>query len=191
VDFQFLAKRRLADYPLIGTVIRKAGHITIDKATLTRQLAGADMLPHLLAEGRRLLIFPEGTFFRPPGLLPFRLGAFKTAVEARCAVVPIALRGTRTVLPDGTWLFRRAPIDITIGTPLVPQEQGWPEMVRLRDEARNVIARGSANHSAPDAAARSVHPCTRNAAIMDASVGAARRTRFPLLSTPAIVGASR
>ena len=33
---------------VIGTVIRKAGHITIDKATLTRQPAGADMLPQLL-----------------------------------------------------------------------------------------------------------------------------------------------
>ena len=141
-DFRFLAKRRLADYPLIGTVIRKAGHATIEKATVAQQLSSADILARLLREGRQMLVFPEGTFLRPPELLPFRLGSFKAAVETRCAIVPIALRGTRRVLPDGTWLFRRGPIDVMITAPLVPAAQGWQEMVRLRDEARTIIAHG-------------------------------------------------
>ena len=141
-DFRFLAKRRLADYPLIGAVIRKVGHVTIEKATVAQQLSGADVLARLLHEGRQMFVFPEGTFFRPPELLPFRLGAFKAAVDTRCPIVPIALRGTRRVLPDGTWLFRRGPIDVIIGAPLVPVRQGWQEMVRLRDDTRAVIARG-------------------------------------------------
>jgi 1-acyl-sn-glycerol-3-phosphate acyltransferase len=141
-DFRFLAKQRLADYPFIGTVIRKAGHVTIEKATVAQQLSGADILPRLLHEGRQMLVFPEGTFFRPPELLPFRLGAFKAAVDTGRPIVPIALRGTRRVLPDGTWLFRRGPIDVMISAPLVPAAQGWPEMVRLRDEARSIIAHG-------------------------------------------------
>ena len=143
LDFRFLAKRRLADYPLIGTVIRKVGHVTIEKATVAQQLSGADVLTRLLREGCQMLVFPEGTFFRPPELLPFRLGAFKAAVDTGCPIVPIALRGTRRILPDGTWLFRRGPIDVIIGAPLVPTAQGWHEMVRLRAEARTIIARGS------------------------------------------------
>jgi 1-acyl-sn-glycerol-3-phosphate acyltransferase len=142
-DFRFLAKRRLADYPLIGTVIGKVGHVTIDKATVAQQLSSADILSRLLREGRQMLVFPEGTFFRPPELLPFRLGAFKAAVDTRRPIVPIALRGTRRVLPDGTWLFTHGPIDVIIGAPLVPAAQGWQETVRLRDEARSFIAHGS------------------------------------------------
>jgi 1-acyl-sn-glycerol-3-phosphate acyltransferase len=142
-DFRFIAKRRLADYPLIGTVIRRAGHATIEKSTVRQQLSGADTLARLLRDGRQLLVFPEGTFFRPPGLLPFRLGAFKAAVETGLPIVPIALRGTRHVLPADAWMFRRGPIEVTIGTPLVPRAQGWQEMVRLRDEARTTIAQGS------------------------------------------------
>ena len=49
----------------------------------------------------------------------------------------------RDVLPEGTWLLRRSPIDVTIGSPLVPEAQDWPEMVRLRDLARAAIARGA------------------------------------------------
>jgi 1-acyl-sn-glycerol-3-phosphate acyltransferase len=142
-DFRFLAKRRLANYPLIGTVIRKVGHATIEKATVAQQLSGADVLARLLREGRQMLVFPEGTFLRPPELLPFRLGAFKAAVDTGRPIVPIALRGTRRVLPAYTRLFRRGPIDVVIGAPLMPAGQRWQEIVRLRDEARAVIAHGA------------------------------------------------
>ena len=141
-DFRFIAKRRLADYPLIGTVIRKAGHVTIEKATVAQQISGADLLARQLREGRQILVFPEGTFFRKPELRRFRLGAFKAAVDTKCAVVPIALRGTRLVLPDETWLFTRKPVEVTVGAPLAPKSDRWEEMVRLRDDARAIIARG-------------------------------------------------
>ncbi len=142
VDFHFVAKRALTGYPLIGTVIRKAEHLTIERAGLSDRLAGAKEVERRLEQGQRLLIFPEGTFARAPGLLPFRLGAFRAAVDTARAIVPIAIRGARQVLPDGTWLFRQAPIVVTIGAPLEPKGQGWPEMVRLRDAAVDVISAG-------------------------------------------------
>jgi fatty-acyl-CoA synthase len=141
-EFHFIAKRALADYRLIGTVIRKAEHITIEKAALSDRLAGAEQVALGLRGGEPLMIFPEGTFVRAPGLLPFRLGAFRAAVDAGRPIVPIAIHGTRHVLPDGTWLFRHGTITVTIGAPMDPQAQGWPEMVRLRDAAVEVISRG-------------------------------------------------
>ena len=141
-EFHFVAKRALADYPVIGTVIRKAEHITIEKTALSDRLAGADEVARRLADGELLMIFPEGTFVRTPGLLPFRLGAFRAAVDTGRPIVPVAIEGTRHVLPDGTWWFRHGPVIITIGAPLEPQGHGWPEMVRLRDAAVDHIARG-------------------------------------------------
>lgn len=141
-SFHFIAKRRLADYPLIGTVIRNAGHVTVEKADVSQRLAGAEDIAALLRTNELLMIFPEGTFLRPAALLPFRLGAFKAAVDTRQPIVPIAIRGTRRMLPDGTWLFRHGPIEVTIGAPLHPRAQGWQEMIRLRDVARDEIARG-------------------------------------------------
>jgi 1-acyl-sn-glycerol-3-phosphate acyltransferase len=139
--FHFVAKRALTRYPLVGTVIRKAQHLTIEKAGLSDRLAGADDVERELRAGKRLLIFAEGTFARRPGLLPFRLGAFRAAVDTGRPAVPIALAGTRRVLPDGTWLFRHAPITVTIGAPVEPQAPGWPEMVRIRDLAVARISR--------------------------------------------------
>ena len=141
-EFHFVAKRALAEYPLIGTVIRKAGHITIEKAGLSDRLAGADEVARRLRDGERLMIFPEGTFVRGPGLLPFRLGAFRAAVDTGRPIVPVSIAGTRHILPDGTWLFRHGRITVTIGVPMKPGVQGWPEMVRLRDAAVDHITRG-------------------------------------------------
>jgi fatty-acyl-CoA synthase len=140
-DVRFIAKGALAALPIVGAVIRRAEHITIEKADFSQRLAGADQITQALGRGISIAVFPEGTFFRPAGLLPFRLGAFRAAVEAGRSVVPITLRGTRDVLPDGTWLLRWSPLAVVIGAPLTPAASGWQEFVRLRDLARAEIAR--------------------------------------------------
>jgi len=141
-EFHFVAKRSLIEYPFIGTVIRKAEHATIEKTGMSDRLAGADDVARRLRNGELLVMFPEGTFGRAPGLLPFRLGAFRAAVDTGRPIVPVAVDGTRRVLPDGTWLFRPGRITVTIGPTMEPRAHGWPEMVRLRDAAVDVITRG-------------------------------------------------
>jgi fatty-acyl-CoA synthase len=140
-DFRFVVKRELVTTPLIATVIRKAGHLTVERTDLSRSVADAERVASVLRTGASLLFFPEGTFLRQTELLPFRLGAFKAAMEARCPVVPIALRGTREILPADERLLRPGPITISIGRPIRPHDGGWQEIVRLRDAARAEIAR--------------------------------------------------
>jgi 1-acyl-sn-glycerol-3-phosphate acyltransferase len=82
-----------------------------------------------------------------PGLMPFHLGAFAAALEAGAPVVPIALRGTRSMLRGDSWFPRSGAIGVTIGQPIdaagVRAEAGdfWKAALRLRDEARAHILR--------------------------------------------------
>jgi fatty-acyl-CoA synthase len=140
-DVRFVAKRELLRTPVVGTVIRKVGHLTVERADPSRSVADAEVVSATLRRGVSLLVFPEGTFRRAPGLLPFRLGAFKAAVEGGRPVVPVAIRGTREVLPPDTWRFHRGPITVTVGAPVHPAGTGWPAMVRLRDLTQAEIAR--------------------------------------------------
>jgi 1-acyl-sn-glycerol-3-phosphate acyltransferase len=105
----------------------------------------ASALAETIDAGESLFIFPEGTFVRAAGVMPFRLGAFQVAVEKGVPVVPIALRGTRTVWPDETWQLRPAPMAVCVGEPLTPgpDESGWAAMVGLRTTSRGWIARES------------------------------------------------
>ena len=141
VDFRFVAKRGLTRYPFLGTVIPKMGCLTIERADISGQLAGADEVVQALHRGERLFMFPEGTFVASPGLLPFRLGAFRAVVEARASVVPIALAGTRAILPADRRTFRHGHVTVTVRPSMAPEGDGWPAMVQLRDRAREEIAR--------------------------------------------------
>ncbi|MDP1735793.1 MAG: AMP-binding protein [Sulfuritalea sp.] len=140
LPFCFVAKQELASHPLAGPLLSRLGVVFVERFD-ARQ--GVDDVRRLsaLAGGRPLFFFAEGTFTRHRGLRPFRLGAFQIAVQNRLAVTPVALSGTRELLPDGRWLPRRTPLRIVIGAPIVAHGEGWAAALQLRDAARAAILR--------------------------------------------------
>ena len=61
-DFRFVAKRELVRTPLIATVIRKAGHLTVERTDLSRSVADAERVTSALRSGRRSCFSPKGPF---------------------------------------------------------------------------------------------------------------------------------
>jgi 1-acyl-sn-glycerol-3-phosphate acyltransferase len=83
-----------------------------------------------------------------PGLLPFHMGAFITAAEAGAPVVPVIIRGTRSMLRDGSWLPRPGTITVVIGEtaeadPATGDKDNWKRAVSLRDRVRAEILKHS------------------------------------------------
>jgi len=142
-DYHFVAKGEVQSMPFFRTFLRKLGHFAFDRKDPRARLQQAEKIEQALRRGESVFVFPEGTFTAQPGLRPFHLGAFKAAIAAHREIVPVALAGTRSVLRDGTWLPRRGRITITICAPIVPESDAsdWKEIVRVRDTARETIAR--------------------------------------------------
>ncbi len=147
VDYHFVAKSEVRTMPFIGTFLRKLGHFAFDRADPHDRLRQADQMEEALRRGESVLVFPEGTFTPQEGVRPFHLGAFKAAVHTGCPIVPLALRGTRQLLRDGTYLPRRTPLSLTVSPALQPakvsEPEDWKEMVRLRDTVRATISRNA------------------------------------------------
>jgi 1-acyl-sn-glycerol-3-phosphate acyltransferase len=143
LPFRFVAKHELSRTPLVGRVIRKAGHLTVERGQATRSVADAERITRALQAGRSVLVFPEGTFVRGPGILPFRLGGFKAAVDTGRPVIPVTIRGSREILPAYAWLPEPGPITVTVSAPITAEKDGWRAMVRLRDRTRAEISRRS------------------------------------------------
>jgi 1-acyl-sn-glycerol-3-phosphate acyltransferase len=76
-----------------------------------------------------------------PGLVHFRLGAFVAAVEADMPVVPVALKGTRSILRDDEWLPQPGAVTVTIAAAAYPDKAAdpWSEALRLADAIRTSI----------------------------------------------------
>jgi 1-acyl-sn-glycerol-3-phosphate acyltransferase len=139
-DFLFVAKKEVAGYPVVGTYVRRAGHLTVDRFDFQQGVLDATLVQRAVSSGEKVLLFPEGTFTAAVGLRPFRLGAFKAAVETRTPVVPIAVLGTRQVMRGDRFIPVPGRVSVWIGEPIPPEGEGWRAIVALRDKVAEAIA---------------------------------------------------
>jgi len=132
----FIAKQEFADQFWAGRFLKRLGTVFVRRVDRAEGVKAAQDIVVAAMAGERIVTFPEGTLLRRPGLLSFRLGAFSAACEAGVAIVPIAIRGTRTVLRGEQWFPRRGPISVEIGEAIFPDGKGFEAAVQLRDKAR-------------------------------------------------------
>ena len=150
VTYRFVAKGEVNQMPFIGTFLNQMGHLSFDRHDAGARLKQVDEIEECLRQGDSVFVFPEGTFTPEDGVRPFQLGAFRGAVATGTPVIPVSLKGTRRFLRDGTVLPRPTVVTITLSPPIYPAPE-FPasdphhlqEMVRMRDLAREAIARYS------------------------------------------------
>jgi 1-acyl-sn-glycerol-3-phosphate acyltransferase len=138
-DIAFVAKNELAKQFFAGLFLRALGACFVERTDPEAGVEDAQRLAATARIGRPLVFFPEGTFFRAEGLRAFHLGAFAAAAEANLPIVPVALRGTRSILRSDQWRIRRGNITIRIERALHATDTGFAAAVALRNEARKVI----------------------------------------------------
>jgi 1-acyl-sn-glycerol-3-phosphate acyltransferase len=112
----FLAKAELFRIPGFGWLIRRLG-----AQPLRRE--GADpsalrMAQRVLAEGKALLVFPEGTRGEEGFLREAKPGAALLAVQSGATVVPAYVHGTGRAWPRGRRLPRPVKVRVAFGAPL-------------------------------------------------------------------------
>lgn len=144
----FVAKQELNGQIVAGPFLRALGTLFVDRIDPEGGVEDTGKAMDAARAGCALVFFPEGTFTRAPGVLPFRLGAFVIAARLGLSVLPLALRGTRSVLRGEQWWPRRHDVAVRIGAPLAPDGDDFAAAVRLRDAARLVILTGTGE---PDA----------------------------------------
>lgn len=90
-DALFILKRELTWIPLFGWYLRKMRMIAIDRGSRSRALKQAvEQAKERMAEGRQLIIYPEGTR-RPPGAEPaYKYGIVELYHRLQVPVVPVA-----------------------------------------------------------------------------------------------------
>ncbi len=133
---RFVAKRELLDNFVSRIYLNRIGTEFVERFDIQRGVEDTGRFVAMVGAGHPLIMFPEGTFRRMPGLLPFRMGAFVIAARSGMPVVPVTLRGTRSILREGQWLFRRGMISVTFSEPIEPAGTDWDAAIVLRDRAR-------------------------------------------------------
>ena len=141
LDSAFAAKRELAGHWLPRLFLHAIGVEFVERFDARQGVEDVGQFAAALAAGRSPAFFPEGTMEARAGLQPFRSGAFAIAASAGVPVVPLVIRGARSVLRDQTWMPRRGVIRVTVLPAVAPDGNDWEATVRLRDAVRAEILR--------------------------------------------------
>jgi 1-acyl-sn-glycerol-3-phosphate acyltransferase len=113
----------------------------VERFEVQQGLEDKERIIKTVSGGRSVVFSPEGTFGRQPGLRSFHLGAFIAASQTGVPVVPMAIRGTRSILRADQWFFRRGTACLIIMPPIPPSGTDWSAALKLRDAARMQILR--------------------------------------------------
>ncbi len=92
VPFSFVMKKEVSEIILLKQVVKALRSEVIDRQDIRQSMEVINRVAEAVKNGRNFLIFAEGTRSRNGNsLLPFKGGTFKSAVKARCPIVPCAL----------------------------------------------------------------------------------------------------
>jgi 1-acyl-sn-glycerol-3-phosphate acyltransferase len=130
-QLRWVAKRELANIPIFGWAMRRAGHVIIDRSNSEQALASLRAARVVMDEGVSVMIFPEGTREEHDHeLLPLKKGGFVLAMETGAPIVPIAVRRSRDVLPRDDWHIRSGTIEVVVGEPIPVEGQDRETLIR-------------------------------------------------------------
>lgn len=132
---RFVAKAELFKIPVFGAALRRAGNIPVARSGGNEDRARLEEAVTALRERVSVLFYAEGTRSEDGRLRPFKKGAATLAIQAGVPVVPMAVSGTRLILPKGgravQWGQRVA---LVVGKPISTQG--------LTIEDRDTLTRG-------------------------------------------------
>ena len=90
--FAVVIKKEAANIILLKQVVRFVRGISIDREDIRSSMQVIKRMSEEVSQGRNYVIFPEGTRSRLGNqLLQFKAGTFKSAVNAKCPIMPVAL----------------------------------------------------------------------------------------------------
>ncbi len=118
-QLRIIAKESLARFPVLGWHLKRGGHLFVDRKHPDRsgilRRWGA-----LVSEGLSLIIYAEGTRSAGGHVARFKAGSFLLAIQAGLPIVPLAVIGTRRIMPKGRLRAEPAQVTLVVHDPIQP-----------------------------------------------------------------------
>lgn len=138
--FLFIGKKELARLPLFGFFYKRT-NILVDRKSISSKKRVMDMSSERLQEGLSLCIYPEGGIPDPSiHLAPFKMGAFKLALDHHIPILPLTFADNKVKFPDNPYRGYPGTLRVTIHPPLEVEGLAPEDIHRLKDSCYEVIA---------------------------------------------------
>lgn len=138
-DVRVLGKAALFSIPLFGRILRRAGMIPVHRDDRERAIGAVDDAAAALRAGHDFLVFPEGTRSPDGRLQTLKKGPFVMAIKGVAPIVPVAVRGTRSIQPKGGVRIRPGEVLVEFLEPIPTAGLGLEDRDRLRDRVASAL----------------------------------------------------
>jgi 1-acyl-sn-glycerol-3-phosphate acyltransferase len=137
--FSFVIKGEMRNIPIVHFLLRRSGSKFVERFEASGSSRDARKIVKAAQVGESLAFFPEGTFVKESGVGRFRAGAFVSAIRGAMPVVPVAISGTREMLPAGRLWPWPAPLRFEVLAPITPDDPAFENHRLLAETARQQI----------------------------------------------------
>ena len=136
--FAFVIKKEAANIILLKQVREALGSLVMDREDIRQSMKVIQTMAEEVKKGRNFLIFPEGTRSRQGNhTLEFKGGTFKSAVKAKCPIVPCAL--IDSFIPFDEKSIRPVTVHLYYLKPLYYEEYQNMKTTEIAEEVRRRI----------------------------------------------------
>lgn len=139
VPLRFVAKRELVYIPFLGWYMWATGMIFVDRGKGPKAIKSLRKAARLVRDGANIIAFPEGTRSDDGRIGPFKKGMFVLAIEAGVPIVPVAIEGSRVVMPKNSFRFRPGKVTVNIGEPIPTEGMTYRDRRDLMERTRAAL----------------------------------------------------
>jgi len=140
VDFKWVMKKSIKQFPLIGNCCRNLDHIFIDRSDSESAIRTINQARNKIISGTSVFFFPEGTRSENSRMLSFKKGSFRLALDLGLPILPVTLNGTEKILPKNTMRLIPGPVEMIIHSPIDTSSCDHEDMDKLIEKTRSIIA---------------------------------------------------
>lgn len=133
-----IGKRSILFIPFFGIFYYLTGNILINRGNKKSAIGTMDMAAkQILEKNISVWVLPEGTRSKGRGVLPFKKGAFVTAIKAQVPVIPISISTYKGVIDFKKW--HAGTVIIEVGEKIETKNMNMENVNDLKDQAYHVI----------------------------------------------------
>lgn len=135
----FISKVEVRKIPLISRWMKHLDCVFLDRADRRQAVKSINEGAETLANGRSLVIFPEGTRGKGKPIQEFKTGSFKLAMKSGVAIIPISIEGTYRLFEANQNKVNPGEVTITFGEPIRTHQTEKVSMGELAELTRDRI----------------------------------------------------
>jgi 1-acyl-sn-glycerol-3-phosphate acyltransferase len=140
-QFKWLAKKELFSIPFFGWTMAAAGYIRIDREGTRETVEAMNDAAQKIRDGMSVVIFPEGSRSPDGSIQPFKKGGFTLAIKSGVPIVPIAISGSRDIMPKDKLTAASGEIRIRMDHPIKTENFSVKDRESLMKRVKETITK--------------------------------------------------